>query len=666
MKWLLPILAVAGTAVEARALPRPADETRVVRECEEALRTGSDEDQLKALDRLKALAPRGRAVIPALIQYVPNAPPRQQARAVEVLAGFGPAARDALPVLADLLRRRPGPLLIEACLTAFPALGDAGNADLIRAALVGSSEGRRRAVSLQPLVDQYPDAVAPVLTEYLTDPTLRVRMRAAQHLSRAAVARGGKPAPFAAASAATRGRVIAAFWAEVRNPNEVVRECAVAGLIDLDPAALPRLMPTVIALCRDGAGQQAGSAVVRRGPSGVRSLIGYLNEPDEAARVTLIELLTGIPAAARPALADGLTRPDSVVREQVLEVLWRDGRAGYGREQVLHCLTDESPRVRLRAAQVLVRYDRARAVAAVPVLIEAAFDRDPVSRRAALSALEDLGKSGRPALPALLRRSQIGDLETRFGAAVALSAVAPETWRTYVPIATEALRDPLPGFGNVRPVLILRDAGPNARAALPLLREAMDGDPEVAAVYAAEAVVRIDPRHNDDAVDRLIRYLRWTDEEGARFPYRDPAIDAIRRLGPMAKACLPVLVEILPACRRERDACRVAVAVLAVDPRAEPALARFRAALKRTAPPAGTLFLSALDDLDAGTATALLPDLTAALSSKDGDVRGVAVSALRKLGPAAAPALPALRDLAKSGADKAHVEKAIQVIEGRN
>ncbi len=664
MKWLLPILAVVAAFAAVRALPRPADETRVVRECEEVLRTGTDDEQLQALDRLRALGVRGKAAIPALIQYLPDAQPRQQARAAEVLAGFGPAARNALPVLTDLLRQRPGPPLLDACLTAFPALGDPGNPDLIRLALAGSSEGRRRAVSIQPLLDQHPDAVAPVLAASLTDPTLRVRFRAAQHLSRAAVARGGKPAPLAGASVATRNRVIAAFWPEVGNSNEVIRESAVAGLIDLDPAALPRLMPTVIGLCRNGAGHQAGMAVVRRGPVGARALIGYLNEPHEAARRALIELLTEIPAASGPALADGLTHPDPVVREQVLEVFWRNGRAGHAREQVLRCLHDESPAVRLRAARVLVRHDRARATAVVPVLVDAAFGPDPLARRQALATLEDLGKYARPAVPALLRRSQAGDLETRFGAAVALAAAAPETWRTFVPIATESLLVPtVPQFGLVRPIVVLRDAGPHARAALPVLRRTMAEDLESTAIHAAEAVARIDPENNADALDQLVAFLRWADEGGARFPYRDAAIDAVRRLGPLAEACLPVLLEILPACRREREACRVAVAALAVDPTAKPALDRFRAALKKEEP--GTFFLSALSDLDPAAIGMLLSDLTAALSSKESDVRGTAVLALGKLGPSAGPALPALRELAKTSADKEQVQKAILAIEGK-
>ena len=195
MKWLLPVLVVAATTPAVLAWPRPAAEARVVRECEEALRTGSDEEQLKALDRLKALGARGKAAIPVLIQYLPDAQPRNQARAAEMLAVYGPAARDALPVLTDLLRQRPWPFLIDACSTTFPALGDPGNAELIRVTLAASSDGRRRVNSLQPLLDQYPDAVAPVLIEHLTDSTQRVRVRAVQLLARAAVLPGREAGP---------------------------------------------------------------------------------------------------------------------------------------------------------------------------------------------------------------------------------------------------------------------------------------------------------------------------------------------------------------------------------------------------------------------------------------------------------------------------------------
>ena len=101
-----------------------------------------------------------------------------------------------------------------------------------------------------------------------------------------------------------------------------------------------------------------------------------------------------------------------------------------------------------------------------------------------------------------------------------------------------------------------------------------------------------------------------------------------------------------------------------MDPTATPALDRFRAALKRDATD-GIFFLSALDDLDPAAAKVLLPDLIAALSNADRDVRGMAVLTLRNLGPAAASALPALRELAKKDADREDVQKAIRAIEGK-
>ncbi|HVK12125.1 MAG TPA: HEAT repeat domain-containing protein [Gemmataceae bacterium] len=632
MKWLLPILAVVATAAPAAASPRPPDDARVVRECEEMLRHGTAEEQLAALDRLKALGPRGTTAIPVLIQYLPGAPPAAQARAAEALAAFGPAARDAVPVLVGLLRQGPRAPLLDACLTTIPALGDPGNRELIRLGLGASAEGRRRSSSVQPLLDRYPDAVAPVLIECLADPMPRVRMRAAQHLTRAAVARNGKAAPFAAASAATRDRVVAALWREVGNPQEVIRECAAAGLIDLDPTAAPRLMPTVITLARDGAGQQAGAALLRRGPTGVRAVLDYLHEPDEAAAQLLIELLAGAGPAARPGLAIGLDDPNSVVRDRVLEALRRSTRTDVPRERVLKCLTDEAPAVRLRAARVLAR-EPAGAAPAVPVLAEAAFRPDPEARRTALETLENLGKHARPAVPALVRRARVGDLETRFAAAAALSAVAPETWRTFVPVAVEAMGDPLPSFGPVRPVLVLRAAGPNARAALPLVREAMAGDPDTVAVFAAEAVIRIDPADSADAAERLLHFLRWTDEDGARFPYRDPAVDAIRRLGPAARGCLPALLEILPACRRPRDACRVAVAALSVVPTSGPPLDRFRGALRGDMNGRG-VYLAALEELDLPAARTLLPELIGALAGGDVQVWGPAVRLMHRLGAA--------------------------------
>ena len=297
-----------------------------------------------------------------------------------------------------------------------------------------------------------------------------------------------------------------------------------------------------------------------RGPAGARALLDYLHEPDENASPHLVQLLADFPPSARPVLVAGLSHPDPIVRERVLTALMWNGGAVPAWDHLCGCLADESPSVRLRAAQVMAHHAPARSVPALPVLVEAAFGPDRHRRRAALVTLGDLEKYARPAVPALLRRTQTGDLETRFAAATALTKIAPETWRTSVPVAIEALWTPPAFFGEGRPVAVLRDIGPNARAALHLLREAMAGDPETVAVLAAEAVARVDPEHNADALDRLIGYLRWTDDEGAQFPYRDPATDAIRRLGPIAKVCLPALLEILPGCRRPRDAVRIATA----------------------------------------------------------------------------------------------------------
>lgn len=666
MKWLLSIAVVGGTALPLAAFPRPADSGRIVRECVESLQAGPDEARQRALDRLKALGPKGAAAIPALIRYLRLAPPRDQARTAEVLALYGPAARDAIPVLAHLLRQRPGPgpFLVDACVVAIPALGEPANPDLIRAALANSSEGRRRGgASLQPLLDQHPDAVAPALIEYLTDPSPRIQGRASQLLARSAIPRGEQPAPLAAASAATRAHVVAAARGALASPFDAVRGSAVALLLDLDPAALPGVMPLLVGLVREGSAHLAAAALTRRGTAGARATIALLHEPDESTRLALTEVLADFPAAARPALAEGLRHPDPVVRAHVLLALQQNMAAATDlRGPVLMRLADEAPAVRFRAAVLIARQGAARSAPALPVLIEAAFDRDPKTRRTALDALANLGKYARPVVPALLRRARTGDLDTRFAAAYALSKVDPGTWRTFVPVAIESFREPIAFYSDDRPFVVLRDAGPNARAALPVLREYMADDLDTVSVLAAEAVARIDP-DNADALARLVTFLHWTDEEGFRFPFRDHTVEAVRRLGPLARPCGPALLEILPTCRRPREASRVALAALAVDPAATPALERFRTALKKDGNRL-TEFHVVLDQLGPATVE-LLPDLIAALVGKDADIRGTIVSTLRNLGPAARSALPALRDLERTETDKEHVRKAISAIEGK-
>jgi HEAT repeat protein len=632
------------------------------------LRDGNDEEKATAVRTIKALGPAGAPAIPALAEAVKDGPPALRTEIARLLGGFGPAAREAIPALAAAVQEpRADRALFTAAADAVAALGEPGNPDVVRACLHDESWGRGGksvAVVYPEYLARHAPATVPTMAELLADADRRTRKRAAISLALLAAPTGGKPAVLAGLSRPTRDVAATALRAALDDPDLGTRAWAAAGLLNLDRDALPVAAPVLLTAAgnRDADAAQV-AALVRCGTPAARLIVDYLDEPDPNGRQGIAGCLNQFGDAALPAIADGLRHPSPRVRAAVLRTISYAGRAAKLRAGVVARLRDPDPQVRLAAAGVLVAADPKRADAAVPVLAGLAFERNPSVRVEALADLRQLGPAARPAVPALLRRLRSGAGDTRLGAAEALKAADPTTWRSFVPVFVRMLKSES-RWDRLRSITALRDTGPDAGSALPALRERFADEDPLNRVLAAEAVYRIDPETVSDAVDCLISVLK-DPGAGGRAPYRQrrAAIRVFDKIGPPARAAAPALVELVRADPGAGFAPEAAVVAIRLDPdHAGEAYDFFRFHLSPGNPDADEQWLYAIGQLKK-LARPLLPDLIAALGSKHATQRDGALDALAVLGPDAREALPALREMVKANKEHRRAAEVIAAIE---
>jgi HEAT repeat protein len=600
--------------------------------------------------------------------------PAEQLRAVRTLKGLGPRAASVIPTLVTVAHQpRIDRDVFNEVVNAVAALGEPGNPDIIRLCLASEYYGGRRGRSgkasvAAPFTDYIARHAAdtfPVVTDLLTDPDLVTRRRAAVTLALLSAPReGGKPSVFAGLPAAVGERTVRGLREALEQPDLPTRAWAAAALTDADPASLPRTVPAVLAATwQHTDAPELTQSLVRAGGPAARVVIDYLDDPNPDRRRSAVHVLIGFGDVALPALADGLRHPNPRVRDGVVQAVRDGGNVPRLRSGLMARLTDPDSRVRLRAADALTTDEPAKAGPAVPVLTEFLFDRDRIVRVDALTGLIRLGPAARPAVTALLRRIGTGDPDTRFLAAEALAGADRSTWRAYVPVFVAALKNADSPY-RLRAIRGLETAGRAATPVVPALRERF-ADPELLLrVTAAEAVARLDPAAVPDVVRCLAAILSDPGEEGPQSRRsRRAAMRALDRIGPPAREAVPALLELVYRDPNSGMAPEAAVIAVRLDPdHAREAYDLFRVHLSPGHPDPDDDWLSRLSDLK-GLAKPLVPDLIAALGSKNATQREVAMETLAMLGPDAKAALPALRELAKGTQNAKSAAEAIRTIE---
>jgi HEAT repeat protein len=179
---------------------------------------------------------------------------------------------------------------------------------------------------------------------------------------------------------------------------------------------------------------------------------------------------------------------------------------------------------------------------ALPALTAGVGDADMEARRAAIDALEALGRHAAPAAPALVTALSDRDRFLRWSAARALGKVRPPDAASVVPALARLLAD---GDCDVRlaAAAALGAYGPGARAALPALAEAARArDPEL----RLAALRALDSIGSDDAAALAVLTAAQTDAD-ARV--RRLAEEVRERLGPSPRDAANALLR--PAPRQE-------------------------------------------------------------------------------------------------------------------
>jgi HEAT repeat protein len=448
-----------------------------------------------------------------------------------------------------------------------------------------------------------------------------------------------------------------ALRAALRDPDPFVRVYAAEAVARIDPEDRGALEPLAAALRHpDGAvGNAAAGALAGLGPRALASApalrAALRQDPAEVRSAAALALGEVIPEAAPrgeeteesvAALVRALREDRSAdVSYWAARALLKFGPAARNALPALvAALRDRGrPAARDVAADVLSRLGPD----AVPLLGEALLDPQCGARRHVAQYLGDMGPAARPAVPALLRTLQAEDPWLRFEAASALMHIDPDAAAAVAVPVLGALLDREKGahvrwkavavLGQLGPraqpavpdlALVLQDEalpmrrsaavalgniGPGAGAAAPGLTALLRDDDRGLRVEAARALWRID--RGREAVAFVIRAC---DEKGEQ---RVRAVDALGEMGPEAARAVPALRK---ALQDPDESARVPIA-----------LALWR--LQRRVEGPGLV-----SDPRQGA----LAVLTRLLREGRPEERWSAAAAVRRIGPEARPAVPAL------------------------
>lgn len=562
------------------------------------------------------------AAVPALVAALGDSDPVLRTGAAGVLALLGPEARQAAPVLTDMLRDSFGPARIAAAVALArigppevvvrllsPLLSESGDVP-IRVAMILESMG--------------PDAVdaVPALASALAVEGLR--WSAARALTAiGAAADDALPALRAAWEDETRPHVRLSIFYAIR----AVRPGAATGLSGVGVAPPPRRF----------------------------SLDGIRSEQRRSKDSTI------------NANIDLLGHADPDVRERAVgAIAWflgdseHDRRAPVIAQALAAVAPDESPGVRAAIVRGLGRARRAGGDAVAITLTWSLRDPDADVRRLAAYELAHQGPSSDLALPELVAAAR-EEQDPRMRSAVISSIaqivggsriqpreVQPSHRDLVLPSLTAAVQDPDSVVRNeaVRAVFAVdRDVG------LEVLAEAAEDPDATLRTIAVRTLGGFDPESVPEAIPILDR--AFEDESAA---VRAIAVRAVgsaharwRGKPPPDRGSVAMVIERL----RDDDAVVRRAAADALGDfggAAEPAIPALTEALRDPDPDTRWRAASALGDIGPSSAPAV-PVLVETLRDEHAGVRRAAAGALGDIGPAAAQAVPALVELLEDQED---------------
>ncbi len=357
-----------------------------------------DADRRRTLLQLDPQSPQATHAVPQLIDLVKErtAPLLLRRQAAMLLGRIGVPARQAVPVLAELLSENepvePGQPTVVYWVS--KALGEFGPVarDAVPALVSIAEDGHRRLSDRTVTIEAlgrigavHPDVV-PTLLALLRQSMARrdaqsVRLRTAVCESLSLLGTDAAPA-------------LPLLLRAAQDDDVGVREMAILAIGAVGPRAEIALTTLADAMLVDPAPtvrHNAGMAMSRIGAPAIPYLVAMLDDDEPAVRCRALESLGRmgrIAATAREPIAQALTNSDPTVRISAAEAWWSTGgEAERVLPAVVTVLRSDDRQLRRRAVTLLEQMGPA-AQSAVPEIRKLLDDRNSAVRRAAREALE--------------------------------------------------------------------------------------------------------------------------------------------------------------------------------------------------------------------------------------------------------------------------------------
>jgi HEAT repeat protein len=630
----------------------------------------------------QALARMGPAGVPPLAEFARDKKGQPRLHAIIALGSMGPVAKQAVPILRDVLDD-PDPFTRHYAAEALGRIGaDVAIPDLVR--LLQDSEEHVRSKSIGALGSLGQKAL-PALTAALEDNQPVVRSGACRAL--AAMRAEAKPAVAALVVIAHRdtdnGARVAAIQGlgaigpdakagvpilieVIKGSNHLLRDAGLDAFAEIGPNAKDAV-PTLIPMLQGN--DRVQTALVKIGAPAAPALIEAMRR--KPYQYLYAHMLARIDPFPIEALSKALHDEDQQMREGAAEALnnyrWNDDAVV---KPLLGAMKDKTPRVRWFAVSALARTHRKDVLHA---MADALHDDDLNVRQSAAGYFIGASQFAEPVAPALLAALKDKDSTVAANVTQAISTMSAKLKAQAAPILVERLKTIAPAqrIDAYNQIAML---GPDARVAASALTAALD-DAEVKVVAAAaialakvgtpDEVVPIFTRafktgkpatrigvasamwqagpDTDAAIASLIDALA-DPERGVRIA----ALYALSHKGAKARPALPTVLKILqdpsdaelfePAIYVARDIgddAKDAVPLLVKALEAKNKILSYR-------------ILDSLPRIGPEGTKAALAILMAELSAKDDRTFEDACQRLGKLGPAAAPAVPRLIEIVKT------------------
>jgi HEAT repeat protein len=507
--------------------------------------------------------------------------PAARAQAASEIGRLGPQAIAAVPELIEALQDESLAVRHEAIL-AIEQIGPAARAAVpLLTEILRAPESRLKIEVMNALGSIGHDALdaAPLLTDELTADDQRVAVAAA----------------FALASILPLGSddmkpAIPVLVKGLQNKHRQIQFESVRGLTLAGPLALPDLS----------------------------ELLGNYDQDPHSVVPALGVLRSLGPGAARalPSMIQALNSKHDLVVMNALNVIASLGPAGKDALPVIRkkMAAGEHQLVRTHAIASVAAL-RQEAAPAVPELTTTLEEKDAGLRRAAAQALGEIGARSKPAVSSLIGALRDDDQTVALAAAHALARIAPAATAALIPLIKER---------RVArwAVLIISEAGAAAAPAVPALRGALADADDDFARDIIQALGNIGP----DASEAVPDLIKIAEDEESNL--RQAAVLALGNI--RARDAVPILRELVSREDVKRSDSKTKGKQEVPEKNANLSLAA-----------AGALVLIENPDNDDRLQLAL-PKLINALSDKSVTIRREAAVALRQIGPAAEPAVPAL------------------------